>query len=225
MLFQDEVCARLQGVYADFQRQIPAKPSGDGGLDGLSCMVRCAGIAATAPNGPRSEAEDRGDLKDEIVKKFNADVRKLFELEFDLRKRLPLALRRMRKLATIMGDGNKIKNVYLVLGWFETHHRDRVIGPLNTHFTKCKKASKLRYINCDTTLTIWGPKDLATLGAVDEYTLFRIENRALFERVQTASAASVIPSGSGQFEAKFNDLKHWRPALSKSIDETAQEFP
>jgi len=33
--FQDEVCARLATVIADFQR-IPAKPHGDAGLDGLS---------------------------------------------------------------------------------------------------------------------------------------------------------------------------------------------
>ena len=33
--FEEEVCARLQTIFVDFQL-IPAKPHGDGGLDGLS---------------------------------------------------------------------------------------------------------------------------------------------------------------------------------------------
>src|SRR5436190_13413934 len=214
--FQDEVCARLQRLFADFQR-VPAKPSGDGGLDGLSHGQAC-GYCCYGPQQQPVKVKI-ADLKDDIIKKFNADLRKLFELKFDDKMRLADAPN--VELATIMGDGNKVKNVYLVLSWFETH---RVIGPLITHFDKCKKASNLRYVDADAKLTIWGPKDLATLGAIDEYTLFRIENRTLFERVQSASAAALIPSDSGQFDAKFNDLKQRRPGLSKDIDALAQDF-
>jgi hypothetical protein len=214
--FQDEACVRLQRLFADFQR-VPAKPSGDGGLDGLSHgQERC--YCCYGPEQDPIKVKIK-DLKDDIVKKFNADLRKLFELDFDPKQQLVNAPN--AELATILGAGNKIKNIYLVLSWFETH---RVIGPLNTHFAKCMKASKLQYIHADAKLTIWGPKDLSTLGEIDEHTLFRIENPTLFQRVQSASAATLIQGVGGDFDAKFDDLKLRRPARSEHIDKLAQTF-
>ena len=212
--FEEEVCARLQSVFVDFQR-IPAKPQGDGGLDGLSHGQD----RAYCCYGPEQESRklDNQGLKDDIIEKFAADLRKLFELELH-KKRLRCA--RNNELASIMGEGRKIKNLFLIVSWFESH---RVIGPLNTRFDKYKATSKLQFIDAAATLTVWGPKDLSTLGAVDEHTLFRIQNPSLIASVQTASAAKLVNDG-GDFDAKFDDLKRRRPGLSASIDGIAHKL-
>ena len=139
--FQDEVCARLSGHIADFQR-IPPKPSGDGGLDGLSHGQGSA-YCCYGPEQEPFKVNIKG-LKDDIVEKFRGDLRRLFELSFDASKHLvdePNA-----ELATIMGDGNTIKNIYVVVNWFESH---RIIGALNTALLKYKKASALRFVAAD----------------------------------------------------------------------------
>ena len=213
--FEDEVCARLQTIFVDFQR-IPAKPQGDGGLDGLTHSQE----RAYCCYGPEQEVRklDNKGLKEDIVNKFSSDLRKLFELEFENRK---LQHASNEELATVMGAGRKIKYVRLIVSWFESH---RVLGPLNTNFDKYRAASQLQFVDADATLTVWGPKDLAALGAVDEHTLFRIQNPALIACVQAASAAELVKDGSGGFDAKFDDLKRRRPGGAAKIDGIAEKL-
>lgn len=213
--FEEEVCARLQSIIVDFQR-IPAKPQGDGGLDGLSHGQERA-YCCYGPEQDVRKLENKG-LKDDIVKKFSGDLRKLFELEFE-KNRLKHA--QNDELATIMGDGRKIRSIHLVVSCFDTH---RVIGPLNTNIDKYKTASQMKFIDASATLTVWGPKDLATLGAVDEHTLFRIQNPALLACVKAASAANCVKDGGGDFDAKFDDLKRRRPESITKIDSIAQKL-
>jgi hypothetical protein len=213
--FQEEVCARLQIMIVDFQ-DTPAKPQGDGGLDGLSHSQEHA-YCCYGPEQDVRKLDNKG-LKDAIVDKFSGDLRKLFELEYEKRtlKHAP-----NDELKTIMGDGRKIKHVQLIVSWFEDH---RVIGPLNTNFEKYKAASQLNFVAADATLAVWGPKNLAALGAVDEHTLFRIQNPALIACVQAASAAELVKDGGGDFDAKFDDLKQRRPKSAAKIDGIAQKL-
>lgn len=213
--FEEEVCARLQTIFVDFQR-IPAKPHGDGGLDGLSHGQERA-YCCYGPEQETRKLENKG-LKDDIISKFSSDLRKIFELEFENRKLKQVP---NEELATIMGTDRKIKHVYLIVNWFESH---RVIGPLNTNFDKYKAASQLRFVDTDATLTVWGPKDLAALGAVDEHTLFRIQNPALIACVQAASAAELLKDGGEGFDAKFDDLKRRRAGAAAKIDEIAKKL-
>jgi hypothetical protein len=215
--FEFEVCARLQCLISDFQR-IPRKPRGDGGLDGLSHGQE-RGYCCYGPEQNPVKLKTKGGLKDDIVEKFNADLRKLFELRLEANRR-PVN-EPNDELSTIIGEGNRVKCIYLVASWFETH---RVIGPLNTAFNRYKRASDLRYIDPAATLTIWGPKDLSTLGELDEQTLFRVENRALFERLQTATTSSLPASSLADFDAKFAYLKEKRPDRAALIDELAADF-
>ena len=100
-----------------------------------------------------------------------------------------------------MGDGRKTGSVHLIASWFESH---RVIGPLNTSFDKYKAGEPdVGSLTQTPHWTVWGPKDLATLGAVDEHTLFRIQNPALIACVQAASAAELVKDSGGGFDAKF----------------------
>ena len=214
--FQDEVCARLQGHITDFQR-IPDKPSGDGGLDGLSHGQEYA-YCCYGPEQDPVKLKVKG-LKDAIVEKFSADLRKLFEVAIGSNRRVVPAPN--AELATIMGVGNKIRTIYLVVSWFETH---RIIGPLNTAFNRYKRASQLKYVRDDAKLTIWGPKDLATHGPLDEHTLFRLQNKDLFEHLRAASAEDIPPNTTGDFDAKFADLKRRRVSRAVYIDGLAKEF-
>jgi len=213
--FEEEVCARLQSIILDFQH-IPPKPQGDGGVDGLSHGQD----RAYCCYGPEQEVRklDTKGLKDAIVNKFSSDLRKLFELEFEKRR---LTHAENEELATILGDTQKIRYIYLIVSWFESH---RVLGPLNTNFTKYKTASKLRFVHPEATVTVWGPRNLAALGAVDEYTLFRIQNPALIACVQAASAASIGPRFGQEFDAKFEDLKRRRPENGIRIDSIARKL-
>lgn len=213
--FQDEVCARLETIFVDFQR-IPAKPHGDGGLDGLSHGQERA-YCCYGPEQEVRKLENQG-LKDDIVGKFSGDLRKLFELEFQKRK---LRHAPNAELATIMGAGRRIKHVHLIVSWLESH---RVIGPLNTNFDKYKTASKLQFVDASATVTVWGPKKLATLGAIDDHALFRIQNPALIACVQAASAAEFVKNGGGDFDAKFEDLKRRRPESAVKIEGIAQKL-
>ena len=213
--FEEEVCARLQAIFVDFQR-VPAKPQGDGGLDGLSHGQERAYCCYGPEQEPR-KLEAKG-LKNDIVNKFSGDLQKLFELEFEKKK---LKHEPNVELATIMGDGRKIRSVHLIVSWFESH---RVIGPLNTSFDKYKAESQMKFVDADATLTVWGPTDLATLGAVDEYTLFRIQNPALIACVQAASAAELVKDSGGGFDAKFDDLKRRRPGSAAKIESIAQKL-
>ena len=54
----------------------------------------------------------------------------------------------------------------------------------------------------DATLAIWGPKDLATRGPLDEHTLFRLQSKKLFERLRAVSAEDVPPNTTGDVRRK-----------------------
>ncbi len=213
--FQDEVCAWLGTRFVDFQR-IPTKPFGDGGLDGLSHGQERA-YCCYGPEQEVRKLENKG-LKDNIVKKFSGDLRKLFELEFEKKK---LKHSPNKELATIMGEGRKIKHFYLIVSWFESH---RIIGPLITSFNKYKAVSQKHFVDESATLCVWGPKDLSALGTIDEHTLFRIQNPTLMACVHSASAAEFVKNGLEGFDAKFEDLKRRRPGSALRIDEIAQKF-
>lgn len=213
--FEEEVCARLQTTYVDFQR-IPAKPQGDGGLDGLSHNQERA-YCCYGPEQDVRKLDNKG-LKADIVKKFSEDMRKLFELDIENRK---LKHAPNVELGTIMGTDRKIKHLCLIVSYFESH---QVIGPLTTAFDRYKTASQLKFIAADATMNVWGPKELAVLGAVDEHTLFRIQNPALIARVQAASAADLVKNYVGDFDAKFEDLKRRRPGSAARIDSIAHDL-
>jgi hypothetical protein len=214
--FQDEVCARLASLIADFQR-IPPKPSGDGGLDGLSHGHTVA-YCCYGPEQEPFKVITKG-LKDDIIAKFRSDLRKICELTTGPTNRL----KRTKSVALpdIIAKGVKIKHIYLISSWFESH---KIIGPLSTSFALFKKRSAQRFVDTDATVTIWGPKDLANRGAVDEHAMFRIEERALMARVRAATSAGVMPSSVADFDAKFEDLRKRGPALAAKVDELAKYF-
>lgn len=214
--FETEVCARLAAFISDFQR-VPRKPSGDGGMDGLSHGQTTA-YCCYGPEQEPFKTNLKG-LKDDIVEKFRGDLRKLFELKHDEKSKL--VKKPNVEISTILASGCKIKRVRCVVSWFESH---RVIGPLNTSLAKYKVASDCTYVEPTAQLTVWGPHDLSMQCAVDDYTLFRIEHQVLISKVEQAVAAGFMPPQANDFEAKFDDLCARKPDRKISIEDLRSYF-
>ena len=213
--FEEEVCARLSAIFADFQR-IPRKPSGDGGLDGLSHGQ----TRAYCCYGPEKEFKtDARRLTSDIVAKFQRDLRKLFELEH--KTRTVLTHRPTPELGTIIAPGRKLQHVHLVVSWFESH---RIVGPLNKAFGTSRDSSKCNCIASTAQPSIWGPKDLATRWAVDEHTLFRLEERALIAKVKQAATLAVSVPTPSVFDAKFDYIRTNGPGSSEAATRLAAIF-
>ncbi|MBZ0234742.1 MAG: hypothetical protein K8M05_20595 [Deltaproteobacteria bacterium] len=217
--FQDEVCDRLRSVFRDFQR-VPAKPQGDAGLDGLSHGSTCA-YCCYGPEQTPAKLKAKG-LKDEIVEKFRGDLLKLFELQTSGKKKLTKT--NTGALATVLGQGVKLTNVYLVVNWFEDK---RIVGSLNSSFRDYAKASACAFVSKGAQMTIWGPKDLVGLSLVDDVTRFRAENRTLLAKVKVAAASTPPPLPSpalADFDAKFDWLVSQDPGKAVNTNRLREHF-
>lgn len=200
--FQDEVCRFLHRCMTDFQ-PIPPKPQGDGGLDGLSHGQSVAYLCY-GPEQEPSKVKARGLAKD-IIEKFRDDLRRIFELKPRGKgKKTVLDHAPNDEMKTILASGRKISVIRLVVSVFDTH---RIIGPLNEAFDASRQASRCAYVDDAASMTIWGPRHLATMGAVDDATILRLEQRALLKRVSVVLASSPAPPASlstTDFDAKFD---------------------
>lgn len=214
--FEAEVCARLAAIFADFQR-VPRKPKGDGGLDGIS-HGQTRGYCCYGPEQEPFKMNTKG-LKADILKKFRGDLLKLFELEHD--GRTNFAAKPSPEMKTVIGSGKKLTNIYLVVSVFETH---QLIGAVNDSFDEFRRHSSCTYIDSVARPTIWGPRDLASMGAVDEHLLFRLEQRALVAKVNHAVASGAKPTILGDFDGKFDYLKNLSAARAASVDRLREHF-
>src|SRR5262245_1887555 len=171
--FQVEVCARLRSVILGFQ-DVPAKPWGDAGLDALSH----GGERGYCCYGPEHDAfkTNRG-RESGIVKKFSSDLRRLFELHT---KNRGLVHKQNRELATILPKGQRLKHLWLIVNWFESH---RILGPILAKVAEYKTASACRYVDPDVTVVVIGPKQLAENYAVDEFAIVRASQHTFVEKV------------------------------------------
>ncbi len=200
--FQDEVCRFLRRCVNDFQH-ITAKPQGDGGLDGLS-HAQSVAYCCYGPEQEPSKVKARG-LEKDIVEKFRGDLRRIFELHPKGKgKKAVLLHAPNEEIGTILASGRKITLVRLIVSVLDTH---RIVGPLNDAFEACRQSSQCTYVDKNASFTIWGPKELATTGAVDDATILRIDQRVLLRRVNVVLAnppANRSPLVTSDFDAKFD---------------------
>lgn len=200
--FQDEVCRFLRRCVNDFQDVTP-KPQGDGGLDGHSHFQTVAYLCY-GPEQEPSKVKARGLGKD-IIEKFRDDLRRIFELKpKGIGKKATLVHAPNDELKTIIATGRKISLVRLIVSVLDTH---RVQGPLYAAFDACRQASQCAYVEKSASMTVWGPKELATTGAVDDATILRLEQRDLLKRVNvvlTNPPLNSVPASTSDFDAKFD---------------------
>lgn len=210
--FEDEVCAFLQRCITDFQT-VPANPHGDAGLDGHSHGQTVAYCCYGPEEATKSHA---GKLKAAIVNKFRDDLRKLFELgTVGSGKAAKLAHCETAEMKTILAPGKKIGTVRLVVSVFDNH---QVLAPLNQAFADYLKASKCRYVAKKAAMTIWGPKQLALNGAVDDLVIARLEQREIVKRVaNTLSGPTPLITPSSDFDEKFNWIEAQKKAKPDAV--------
>ena len=130
--FQAEVCARLQTFIIGFQN-VPAKPQGDAGLDAFSDR----GERAYCCYGPeRDEFKTNKQRENAIINKFKGDLRRLYEVDFE---KEVLQVSESPEMATILPKDRKIKQIELLVNWFESH---RILNPILSAAEEYQKVSK-----------------------------------------------------------------------------------
>jgi hypothetical protein len=211
--FEVEVCVRLEHTVAGFQR-IPAKPQGDGGLDGFSHH----GERGYCCYGPVPDSFKNAKAYEKaIIKKFSGDLQRLCELGMSEKA---LTHRANKALPNILPEGVRLKEVILICNWFESH---KVVGPLHSALAEYLKASSCTYICEDAVVQIIGPTEFAQRFYADELAVLALQNRVVFQKVkEVASSISVAPPEG--FEAKMAKLKKIRPGKDTTIDGLADGF-
>jgi hypothetical protein len=193
--FQDEVSVRLATNILSFQN-VPRKPNGDGGLDGLSHDSE----RAYCCYGPEfSSFRTRAGLTADIVEKFKSDLCRLFELTMNNRKVVPSE---NKEIAAILPEGTTLKHITLIVNWFDSN---RIIGPIGTAVKKYRTSSCCKYVDKAATVIVWGPKDLATIFPVDESTILRSQHAKSLKEMQAAAQQMPI-SDPSKFDAKMSAL-------------------
>jgi hypothetical protein len=239
--FQEEFCARLQSVDLSAVT-VPAKPSGDAGLDAISD----GGRQAYCCYGPEHSAfkNDTQRAKD-IVRKFRRDLARLLEVEVKGRgSARKIVCCENEELKTIVPDGIHIAHIHLVCNFHESH---QVIGPLFFALNEFVVASRRQYVSDNVTMRILGPNQIASIYGADEMALNRIANRQFYEKVKATAATITIGDVTltTSFETKMEVLKEitaapqhthsrmaeglrrsWAVALAfeKELDETVPKF-
>lgn len=207
--FQHEVSALLARNFIGFQ-SVPDKPSGDGGVDGLSHQQTvgycCYGLELSGTAG-----QSAATLKQKICKKFKEDLRRVFELDLDP-KGNPVQVKN-EKLELILAPGKKIKQI---CNWFEDN---TIIGTLNEAFEKYKAASTRRFVDDNCTLTIMGPSQLVSVFHVDDQQLVRLEQPQLLQILNPEKPKSVTPSPPDltEFDGKIDALHQAFPKKATLI--------
>lgn len=211
--FEVEVCVRLEHTVIGFQR-VPAKPQGDGGLDGFSHH----GERGYCCYGPIPNSfKDAKAYERAIIAKFSSDLRRICELETS--KKSPVHSPN-KPLEDILPKGVRIKEIILICNWFESH---KVIGPLHSALADYLKVSVCTYICSDAVVQIIGPLEFAQRFYADELALLALQNRAVFQNVKdTANTLSESPPEG--FDSKMAKLKIIRPGKDMAIDGLAESF-
>ena len=208
-----EVSTHLGTQVVGFQ-VVPSKPQGDAGLDGMSH----GGERGYCCYGPEHDSfKTIKTLVNAIVKKFTSDLRRLFELDIEKKT---LVRKTNKELSTILPAGCKLKQIYLVVNWFESH---RVLGPILTAVAEYKKVSECRYVDPDATVVVIGPEELANLYSVDSSSLYRVQQRVFVSKVKL-TAQSVVIDNPKEFESKIQVLREIRPDMVAAIEAWSEQL-
>lgn len=212
-VFETEACIRLEHTVSGFQR-VPAKPQGDGGLDGFSHWGQraycCYGPIPNTFKKPK-------DLEADIIGKFSADIRRLCELETAKKK---LVYKENTALLSILPSGVQITEILLICNWFESH---KIIGPIHTALADCVQVSKCKFVSAQATVQIIGPLEFAQRFYADELALFALQSRVMVNKVKASAGALAVLPPQG-FDSKIATLKLIRPDRESTIDGMAESL-
>ncbi len=175
--FQAEVSALLARNIESFQRMPETR---EGGLDGLShnqtVAYCCLGLKESTVRRLTQQK-----LSDRICKKFQEDMRKLFELKQD-RSSGELTNAPNTLLGRIRTSQEKIRSIRLIVNSFDD---PRIAGRLQKARDRYVAASENRHICLDCSAVVEGPRELVERIGVGPIDLHHMEARtisALFSR-------------------------------------------
>lgn len=191
--FEDQVCAHLSRCIPEFQ----PIPDPDGGLDGFSHRGE-VGYCCYGPEEVHVRtARTAKPLITAIVKKFRADLLRLFEVD-------GAGHRPNKELEAILPSGIKLRTIYLICSWFRA---SALIGPLNDHAKELASLSQCRFVASDVGIVVWGPKQLLGCYPADERSAALAIRSDFARRVGERAKATGLPEGQvSHFDRKAEDL-------------------
>jgi hypothetical protein len=218
--FQDAVCRELAHAYSDFQ-SVPDL-SGDGGVDGLTHGNTRAYLCYGPNLLLREKKKVNREITTNIVNKYRQDFQRIFSLGVSGKgKARKLVDDPNEKLPRVLGSTIKLKNLYLVLSYFQDNS---IIGTLRDAFNEYRAASNVAHVEKDIEFSIWGPADVATQCAVDESSLHRLKYPAFHAAIGPALTAAVPPKDTSKFDKKFDWLANHPAARKEHIESLRRDL-
>lgn len=218
--FQEVIVQLLLRRFPSFQ-SVPAKPHGDGGVDGLSHNQTRAYCCYGLEYVP---TDKKTDVRRKLCEKYRSDLRRIFEVtpskskQGSTRSRKPaLEHEPNTELEAIFAAGAKLTTIHLVSNQYEDN---TVLGPLNSDFQNCISSSQCRFVDKTCTLSLWGPKEMSQVAILDEQTLLLIENPQLFNILSTSTVAP-LPNQTEDFDEKFDQIS---PSATPHTTATVNEL-
>lgn len=215
--FQRAVCSVLAKNFHHFQ-PVVAKPSGDGGIDGIShdCDVIycCYGLDISAV-----KQLNTADIKNQVADKFRADIRRIMELEPVQKKKKNGPKWQKAPNATIAGlwpAGRKAKHIKCICNWNE---HSGVFKAINDHYADYKNHSDMTYVDASCTVTFLGPKDFVASVVVDEASLLRLEHSGFIKILVGPGTAPPAAATTSKFVQKFELLTTAHPERKQELEE------
>ena len=213
--FQQAIVVALGLNVGDFQT-IPDKPSGDGGVDGLShgqsiaycCYGPELAVAGLTP----------GEIAKRIVKKFDKDLQRILEVK---RGKTGCIKKTNDQLAAVMGKQRKIGTVQLISSWFEDH---TIIGKLTNIYDDLVQHSDKRFVSASCSVVIAGPNEIAAKFYVDDRLLLAIEQPEVLKILDDSASQPAPPPQQADFDAKFAALAAKHPGRTKEIAALRDNF-
>lgn len=216
--FQKEMEGLLSSNFT-FQ-VIPTKPTGDGGLDGLSHnQTRAYCCYGLELHTGKIEASN---IIEKIKNKFGSDLRKLCELK-QKKKGTPLEHSENESLSKIIGNGNKIKTINLLCNWFEDHS---LIGHFNSLLKEYIKLSQCRFIDSNCEIILSGPVEICTAYTVRHEDILRVSNptlAALLHELKSQNSTHGIVDEENELDSKFDHLKTTLGISKETVVEKTRE--
>lgn len=215
--FQKAVCGVLAKNFLHFQ-PVVAKPSGDGGIDGIShdCDVIycCYGLDISAV-----KQLNTADIKNQVANKFRTDIRRILELEPVAKKKKNGPKWTKAPNTTIAGlwpKGRKAKHIKCICNWNE---HSGVFKAINDHYAEYKDHSDMTYVDASCTVTFLGPKDFVSWVVVDETSLLRLENAGFIKILGGPGTTPPAPTTTSKFVQKFDLLTTAYPERKQELEE------
>ena len=208
--FEDEIAAHLGRHRHDVQ-PVSSLTGGDGGID-VCTHEYTHGYCCFGPT--LQQYKSNAERTAAVVKKFQKDLRKIFELSES--KSGKLMHDPYDSLAELMiPTGAKIKHLFLISSWVGDK---RIAARIQASLIKYRNASQCRFAEPTATAVVWHPKQfVGSYFVIDERLIVAIRQETAAGRIRAAIAGKPLPM-SADFDDKIQWLREQSPDAGAQID-------